>query len=95
MFQTVLINREPTAEQMAAYNKLVYVGCDAAQSGTFQGEIILETENKGDINGDGKVSYIMIQGDPENIDASAAYRVLCKSSEGCRHGSGRTRPAAW
>ena len=66
---TVLINREPTAEQMAAYNKLDYVGCDAAQSGTFQGEIILETENKGDINGDGKVSYIMIQGDPENIDA--------------------------
>lgn len=66
---TVLINREPTAEQMAAYDKLVYVGCDAAQSGTFQGELILDTENKGDINGDGKVSYIMIQGDPENIDA--------------------------
>ena len=66
---TVLINREPTAEQMSAYDKLVYVGCDAAQSGTFQGELILETANKGDINGDGKVSYIMIQGDPENIDA--------------------------
>ena len=40
---TVLINREPTAEQMSAYDKLVYVGCDAAQSGTFQGELILET----------------------------------------------------
>lgn len=66
---TVIINREPTADQMAAYEKLVYVGCDAAQSGTFQGELILETETKGDINGDGKVSYIMIQGDPENIDA--------------------------
>lgn len=66
---TVIINREPTAEQMAAYDKLVYVGCNAAQSGTFQGELILDTENKGDINGDGKVSYIMIQGDPENIDA--------------------------
>ena len=66
---TVLINREPTAEQMAAYDKLVYVGCDAAQSGTFQGELILETANQGDINGDGKISYIMIQGDPENIDA--------------------------
>lgn len=66
---TVLINREPTADQMAAYDKLVYVGCNAAQSGTFQGELILETANKGDINGDGKVSYIMIQGDPENIDA--------------------------
>lgn len=57
---TVLINREPTAEQMAAYDKLVYVGCDARQSGTMQGELILDTPNKGDINGDGKVSYIMI-----------------------------------
>lgn len=66
---TVLINREPTAEQMAVYDKLVYVGCDAAQSGTFQGELILDTANKGDFNGDGKVSYIMVQGDPENIDA--------------------------
>ena len=66
---TVLINREPTAEQMAAYDKLVYVGCDARQSGTMQGELILDTENKGDINGDGKISYIMIQGDPENVDA--------------------------
>ncbi len=66
---TVLINREPTADQMSVYDKLVYVGCDAAQSGTFQGELILETENQGDINGDGKISYIMIQGDPENIDA--------------------------
>ena len=66
---TVLINREPTAEQMAAYDKLVYVGCDARQSGTMQGELILDTPNKGDINGDGKVSYIMVQGDPENVDA--------------------------
>lgn len=66
---TVLINREPTAEQMSAYDKLVYVGALAAQSGTMQGELILDTPNKGDINGDGKVSYIMVQGDPENIDA--------------------------
>ena len=66
---TVLINREPTADQMAVYDKLVYVGCDARQSGTMQGELILDTPNGGDINGDGKVSYIMIQGDPENVDA--------------------------
>ena len=72
---TVLINREPTADQMAAYDKLVYVGCDAAQSGTFQGELILDTPNKGDINGDGKVSYIMIQGDPENIVNEDIYLV--------------------
>lgn len=66
---TVIINREPTAEDMALWDKVAYVGCDAAQSGTFQGELIAETSNNGDINGDGKISYIMIQGDPENIDA--------------------------
>ncbi|MCI8399022.1 MAG: substrate-binding domain-containing protein, partial [Oscillibacter sp.] len=66
---TVLINREPTAEQMAVYDKLVYVGCDARQSGTMQGELLLDTPNKGDIHGDGKISYIMVQGDPENVDA--------------------------
>ena len=66
---TVLINREPTPEQMAVYDKLVYVGALAAQSGTMQGELILDTPNQGDINGDGKISYIMVQGDPENIDA--------------------------
>ena len=78
---TVIINREPTAEDMAAYNKLVYVGCDAAQSGTFQGELILDTENRGDINGDGKVSYIMIQGDPENIDAKLRTEYSVKALE--------------
>lgn len=69
----VYINREPTPEeeQRWADEKLnaTYVGADARQSGTFQGEEIVETANKGDINGDGKVSYIMVQGDPENVDA--------------------------
>ena len=69
----VYINREPDAEREEAWVtdgiKATYVGADARQSGTYQGEEILETANKGDINGDGKVSYIMIQGDPENVDA--------------------------
>lgn len=69
----VYINREPDVaeeERWAAENlQATYVGADARQSGTFQGEEIVETENKGDINGDGKVSYIMVQGDPENVDA--------------------------
>ena len=83
---TVLINREPTAEAMAAYDKLVYVGCDARQSGTMQGELILDTETKGDLNGDGVVKYIMIQGDPENIDAQyrTEYSVKKLEDEGVK-----------
>lgn len=69
----VYINRQPDEAESNRWAeegiKATYVGADARQSGTFQGEEILETENKGDINGDGKVSYIMIQGDPENVDA--------------------------
>ena len=70
----VYINREPeeSEEQRWADNgwDVTYVGCDARQSGTMQGELILdlglETVDK---NGDGKIQYIMVEGDPENIDA--------------------------
>ncbi len=69
----VFINREPElAEQqrwVAEGIKATYVGADARQSGTFQGELILETPTKGDIDGDGTVRYAMIMGDPENVDA--------------------------
>ena len=46
--------------------------------------LILDTENKGDINGDGKVSYIMIQGDPENIDAQLRTEYSRQGSDRCR-----------
>ena len=69
----VYINREPdTAEEERWASDSIsatYVGADARQSGTYQGEEIVETANKRDIIGDGKVSYILVQGDPENVDA--------------------------
>ncbi|MDR2655428.1 MAG: galactose ABC transporter substrate-binding protein [Oscillospiraceae bacterium] len=70
---TVFINREPDkAEQdrwVANNMKCTYVGADASQSGTFQGEIVTELPDKGDVNGDGVINYIMVMGDPENVDA--------------------------
>lgn len=71
----ILINREPLGETDESYPGIIdnptvcYVGADARQSGTYQGEIVLALDNKGDINGDGVVSYVMIVGDPENPDA--------------------------
>ncbi len=70
----VYINREPDASEQErwATNKwdVTYVGCDARQSGTMQGEMIVDLGmDKVDLNGDGKVQYIMIEGDPENVDA--------------------------
>ena len=77
----VFINREPTAEDLALYEKCCYVGADARQSGTFQGEIIAETENKGDFNGNGVVDYVMIMGDPENVDAQYRTEYSIKALE--------------
>ena len=71
----ILINREPLGETDESYpgiinnEKVCYVGADARQSGTYQGEIVLALDNKGDINGDGVVNYVMVVGDPENPDA--------------------------
>ncbi len=65
----ILINREPAENLIKDNASVCYVGADAKQSGTYQGEIVLGLENKGDINGDGTVNYIMIMGDEENSDA--------------------------
>ncbi|MBO6118912.1 MAG: galactose ABC transporter substrate-binding protein [Lachnospiraceae bacterium] len=81
----VFINREPSESDMQSHNtgdfagKFTYVGADARQSGRFQGELIADLPNKGDINGDGKLQYVMIEGDPENVDAQ--YRTQFSISQ--------------
>ena len=89
----VLINREPLAydadgnildeayEGILNNDYVCYVGADARQSGTYQGEIVAELENHGDINGDGVINYVMIEGDPENIDAQYRTEFSIKALE--------------
>lgn len=69
----VYINREPEAAEETRWKdekiNATYIGADARQSGTYQGEVIASLPNKGDADGDGVVRYVMVQGDPENVDA--------------------------
>jgi len=65
----VYINREPHEDDMNAWDKICYVGTDKYQGGTKQGEIIRDLLDRGDIDGDGVVRYVMIMGDPEGADA--------------------------
>lgn len=82
----VYINREPEEAEEARWEEnewdVTYVGADARQSGTMQGELIadlgLETVDK---NGNGKIDYIMIEGDPENIDAQYRTEYSIKALE--------------
>ena len=78
----VFINREPSESDLQIWpGKTTYVGADARQSGTFQGEIIAATPNKGDFNGNGVVDYVMIMGDPENVDAQYRTEFSIKALE--------------
>ncbi len=75
----VYINREPGAEEESYWEQydldVTYVGCDARQSGIYQGELLLDMgQDVLDINKDGKIQYYMIEGAPENIDAG--YRTM-------------------
>ena len=66
----IFINREPSEEDMKKYEGMIsYVGADARQSGKMQGELVAELDNKGDLSGDGILQYVMVVGDPENVDA--------------------------
>ena len=71
----VFFNREPAAADMAKYDKAYYVGAKAQESGTMQGELVVDywkAHPEADKNKDGKVQYVMLIGDPSNSDA--AYR---------------------
>lgn len=82
----VYINREPDESEEKRWedNKwnVTYVGCDARQSGTYQGQMIADLGlEKLDMNGNGKVDYVMIEGDPENVDAQYRTEFSVKALE--------------
>jgi methyl-galactoside transport system substrate-binding protein len=68
----VFFNRQPTDDIMKSYDKTWYVGAKAEESGTMSGQLIADyfKANKGaDKNGDGKIQYVMLQGEPGHQDA--------------------------
>ena len=80
----VFFNREPDAAEMAKYEAAYYVGAKAQQSGTFEGEIVAEywkAHPEADKNGDGKLQYVMLLGDPANTDAKYRTEFSIKAVE--------------
>jgi methyl-galactoside transport system substrate-binding protein len=62
----VYINRKPDEDDMKSWDKICYVGAVPRQNSTYQGEIIRDLPDHGDVDGDGVVRYVMIMGDPES-----------------------------
>lgn len=75
----LFINREPAQEVLEAWENVCYVGSDAAQPGLLQGQIILQTPDSGDINGDGIVTCVVIGGPADHLDAQLRTESCCKA----------------
>lgn len=79
----VFFNREPVEEDMERWNKLYYVGARAEQAGEMQANIIINAYKKDmhkiDKNGDGKIQYVMLEGEPGHQDASIRTEYCIKT----------------
>lgn len=71
----IFFNRSVDESVVSSYDKCVFVGTDYEMAGHMQGkmigEYVLENYDKIDLNGDGKISYVMFKGQEGNMEAIA------------------------
>jgi methyl-galactoside transport system substrate-binding protein len=69
----VFFNREPVEEDMNRWEKMYYVGSDAKNQAVLQGELIIDAYEADprsiDINGDGIIQYVMLEGEIRHQDS--------------------------
>lgn len=69
----IFFNRQPVTEDIQRWEQVYYVGASAKQSGTLQGDIVLDAwqqeRERWDRNGDGELQYVMLEGEPGHQDA--------------------------
>jgi len=69
----VFFNRQPVEEDMNRWDQLYYVGVDARETAILQGEMVVDLYAKQpeavDLNGDGVVSYVMLEGETSHQDS--------------------------
>jgi methyl-galactoside transport system substrate-binding protein len=82
----IFFNREPLAEDMALYDKLFYIGADAAESAELQASLVMdlfgndpETLNQFDKNGDKIIQTVILKGEQGHQDAEARTKVVIES----------------
>lgn len=69
----VFFNRQPVEEDMNRWEELYYVGADAKESAVLQGNLVVDAYKKDsstfDLNGDGVVKYVLLEGETSHQDA--------------------------
>ncbi|MCP1311683.1 galactose ABC transporter substrate-binding protein [Paenibacillus tyrfis] len=80
----VFLNREPLADDMKKWDKVYYVGAKAEQSGTMEGQLIVDyfkANPAADKNKDGALQYVMLKGEPGHQDAELRTKFAIKAVE--------------
>ena len=71
----IFFNRSVSESVVSSYDKCVFIGTDYEMAGHMQGELIgnyvLKNYDTIDLNGDGKISYVMFKGQQGNAEAEA------------------------
>ncbi|WP_139903458.1 galactose/glucose ABC transporter substrate-binding protein MglB [Clostridium thermarum] len=70
----IFFNKEPEASALASYDKAYYVGTESKESGVLQGKLVADSWKANpawDKNGDGKIQYVLLKGEPGHPDAEA------------------------
>lgn len=69
----IFFNREPVEEDMGIWSQTYYVGTDARDAGELEGKIVADAFKNNsaqiDKNGDGKLQYVMLEGEQVHQDA--------------------------
>jgi len=75
----VFFNKEPDVSALNSYDKTWYVGTTSAESGIMQGKIVADSWKANpawDKNGDGKIQYVLLKGEPGHPDAEARTKYV-------------------
>ncbi len=78
----VFYNKEPSAADMASYDKAYYVGTDSKEAGIIQGELIAKqwkAHPEWDLNKDGTLQFVLLKGEPGHPDAEARTTYVVKT----------------
>jgi len=96
----VFFNREPFPNDMTKWDKVYYVGAKAEESGTMQGQIVVDywkAHPEADKNKDGVMQYVMIKGEPGHQDAElrTQYSIKAVNDAGIKTQELATDTAMW
>lgn len=89
----IFFNRSVSREVVSSYEKCVFVGTDYEMAGHMQGELIgnylVKNYSSVDLNGDGKISYVMFKGQQGNSEAEARTKFGAEDANAVLEKSGK------